>query len=353
MSATGPQGPPRKAWGVRTNRASLLGDALSARVEAQRLTKRVHVEVVGIVALSLPANGAAVGQLHIEIGIVHSSSIRRLGARRKPSRRMCNPIRAAFFGWKSTLRPSIAPSNAPKPASFDAPGGLPTSHRMSAGACRGQHRRPPSTCLALEHGTPRGAVRARLLDVLGHLPMALRTGHGTGAGQQRIEVLPADELPPGVRGEPAPAELASDRDERGTFSPGNSLAKLGGKASWGKSRLSHRLALGEQFADPRFEPYARAARAFRRQQLAELARSVGGGYVGPGAASVVASSALQLAGSRFAFEVLGDMQLGSRLANDSRQNLLAAFELTAKEAQARPKRSPLAALLSEGEEAGR
>lgn len=167
--------------------------------------------------------------------------------------------------------------------------------------------------------------------------MTLRQGHGNGAGSPRIEVLPVDELPSGVPGQPPPPEQPSDRSERGTFATGNSLARRGGKASWGKSRLSHRLALGEQFADPRFEPYARAARAFRRQQLAELGRTVGGGFVGPAAASVVASAALQLAGSRFAFEVLGDMQLGSRLANDSRQNLLAAVELAAKEAAARPK----------------
>jgi hypothetical protein len=100
------------------------------------------------------------------------------------------------------------------------------------------------------------------------------------------------------------------------------------------------VALGESFADPRFDPYARAARAFRRAHVDALARSVGGGHCGPGPSSIVASAALQLAGSRFAFEVLGDMALGSRLADSSRQNLLAAHELCAREAQARP-RNPL------------
>jgi hypothetical protein len=97
------------------------------------------------------------------------------------------------------------------------------------------------------------------------------------------------------------------------------------------------LSLGDQFADPRFEPFLRAARAFRRLHVTQLARSVGGGHCGPAPSSIVASAALQLAASRFAFEVLGDMVLGSRLANDSRQNLLAAFELTAREAAARPR----------------
>jgi hypothetical protein len=108
--------------------------------------------------------------------------------------------------------------------------------------------------------------------------------------------------------------------------------------------LARRLALGASFVDPRFEPYAKAARAFRRAQVTALARSVGGGHCGPAPASIIASAALQLAASRFAFEVLGDMTLGSRLANDSRQNLLAAHELCAREAQARPK--PQGATLS-------
>jgi hypothetical protein len=69
---------------------------------------------------------------------------------------------------------------------------------------------------------------------------------------------------------------------------------------------------------------------------------------------MVASAALQLAASRFAFEVLGDLELGSKLANDSRQNLLAAHELCAREGKARAareaKRAPstLAALAGNG-----
>ncbi|MGE5789214.1 MAG: hypothetical protein ACM3ZE_31785 [Myxococcales bacterium] len=166
--------------------------------------------------------------------------------------------------------------------------------------------------------------------------MTLRTGHGTGKGAPRIEVLPVDELPEGV-----PASTDADSRlatvERGKFTVGNRRSVLGGRASAGQCRLAHRLHLGDTFADPRFTPYARAAKVWRNAQLRALAASVGGGFVGPGPSSVVASAALQLAASRFAFEVIGDMTLGSKLANDSRQNLLAAHELTAREAQARPK----------------
>lgn len=186
--------------------------------------------------------------------------------------------------------------------------------------------------------------------------MSLRNGHGAGAGQPRIEVMPADELPAGVP-DPRPSEcppVERSADGRLTAEGARKLGSLGGRARAGKTRLARRLRLGETFADPRFEPYASAARDFRRAHVATLARAVGGGYCGPAPASIVASAALQLAASRFAFEVLGDMALGSRLADASRQNLLAAHELCAREAQARPRGTNpvLAAIEAAGRPAG-
>jgi hypothetical protein len=166
--------------------------------------------------------------------------------------------------------------------------------------------------------------------------MTLRAGHGNGAGVPRIEVLPVDELPVGVQVAPL-VERTVERDDAGRFQPGaRTMQSAGGAATREQTRLARRLALGDTFADPRFEPYAKAARAFRRAQVTRLARDVGGGQCGPAPASIVASASLQLAASRFAFEVLGDMALGSRLADASRQNLLAAHELCAREAIARP-----------------
>lgn len=182
--------------------------------------------------------------------------------------------------------------------------------------------------------------------------MTLRTGHGSGAGVPRVEVLPPDELPVGVPDD-SRVENPTDRKPGGLFAPGNSIAAAGGRARAGKTRLAKKLRLGVTFADQRFEPFAAAARGFRNAHLANLAATVGGGVVGPGASSIVASAALQLAASRFAIEVLGDIALGSKLANDSRQNLLAAHELCAKEALSRGKRTrnPLhAAILGEGGE---
>lgn len=171
--------------------------------------------------------------------------------------------------------------------------------------------------------------------------MVLRAGHGTGAGVPRVEVLPADELPDGVPAD-ARAERPSDRGEAGRFAPGNALARAGGRAKRGKSRLTARLGLSTLAEGDAFRPYRAAAATFRRVQCAELSRTVGGGVCGPGPSSVVASAALALAWSRFLSDqaaATGDPELAmrsARLGETSRQHLLAAHELCAREAAGRP-----------------
>jgi hypothetical protein len=143
----------------------------------------------------------------------------------------------------------------------------------------------------------------------------------------------------------------SDRGEAGRFAPGNALARAGGLAKRGKSRLTSRLGLANLPDGDAFAPYRRSAAPFRRVQCSELARSVGGGACGPGPSSVVASAALALAWSRYFSDqaaATGDPELAmrsARLGETSRQHLLAAHELCAREAQARPRGAvdPLAA----------
>lgn len=185
--------------------------------------------------------------------------------------------------------------------------------------------------------------------------VTLRRGHGNGAGVPRIEVMPADELPAGVP-DVARRESPTDRGEAGRFAAGNTLARLGGKARRGKTRLAERMGLRGLPEGSAFRPYKAAAVSFRRAQCAELARTVGGGICGPAPSSMVASAALQLAWSRYLADTAaeqGDPDLAltaSRLADASRQNLLAAHELCAKEAQARPRApvDPLAAFMPTG-----
>ena len=190
--------------------------------------------------------------------------------------------------------------------------------------------------------------------------MALRSSHGTGAGKgPRIEVLPVDELPVGVPDIAGPLSR-SGRTKQGTFAPGNGWAAKGGRARAGKTRLADRLGLHPLPEGSTFAQYKASAVSFRRAQCAALAAAVGGGYCGPAPSSFVASAALQLAWSRWFSDRAAETGNGddalqaSRLANDSRQNLLAAHELCAREAEARKAAGAtlprsLAAALSEGD----
>lgn len=167
--------------------------------------------------------------------------------------------------------------------------------------------------------------------------MALRNGHGKGAGVPRLEVLPADELPKGVAAlQPSLAALPRPPYAKGS-AEAQEAGRRGGKAKAGTTALASGLGLAKTFADPSLEPYRCAAENFARLHINRLSQTVGGGVIEPGWSSVVWSAAFQLAGSRWAFEVKGDVSLGSKLANDSRQNLLAAHELAARMASARTK----------------
>ena len=187
--------------------------------------------------------------------------------------------------------------------------------------------------------------------------MTLRTGHGTGAGSPRIEVLPADELPVGL---PAAVgvEAPTDRGQNGRFRTGNRIAAVGGWSRASQSALANRMGLSELPGSPEFSPYLKAAAGFRRAQCTALAKSVGGGWCGPGPSSVVATAAWQLAASRFLFEKAsrtGDAALfaaASRLGDAHRQSLLAAHELCAREASARAKAPNAAPWWLQGEPEG-
>jgi hypothetical protein len=192
--------------------------------------------------------------------------------------------------------------------------------------------------------------------------MALRTAHGTGAAAlARAETAPANELPEGMPAD-ADQESRAAAVERGRFAPGNRRSVLGGRAKRGKARLSARLGLSELPEGSAFLPYKRAAATFRRVQCAELARTVGGGVCGPGPSSIVASAALALAWSRYLSDCAaaeGDPELAVRairMGEASRQSLLTAHELAAREAAARPRPEvdPLAPFMrpgaAEGEE---
>jgi hypothetical protein len=182
--------------------------------------------------------------------------------------------------------------------------------------------------------------------------MTLRSVHGRAKQYRpaggRIEVLAPDELPEGVAALQRPPEPDVNRRSNGTVADSEAareLGRRGGEAKKGTTRLGSELGLGPVMADPEFKGRLGLANAFAKHQVRELANTVGGGVCPAAASSCVQSAALQTLASRIAFE-RGDYQQGSRLANDARQNLLAAFELTAKMAQARPKQSAIDAFIA-------
>src|SRR5690349_9506179 len=131
---------------------------------------------------------------------------------------------------------------------------------------------------------------------MGALAVTLRAGHGKGAGRPHVEVLPADELPQPVPGEPEPVRRRAD----GTVAD-PAAAKLlgarGGRSKAARVALTSALGLTRLDAASAFAPYRTAGDHFVTQHMAELARC-GGGEVGPGPASIVTSAAVQLAASR-------------------------------------------------------
>ncbi len=162
--------------------------------------------------------------------------------------------------------------------------------------------------------------------------MTLRSGHGKGRGMPRVEVMPPDELPPATPGAPA----RPDRDAQGRFVPGNRSGQQK------RIKPGPRGLVGIDKTSPEFRPFARWGARYGAHRRRELA-SAHGGEISAGVGAIVESAALAMAASRFlssrAAET-GDAELfkqSSALASTARQHELAAWELAAREAQARPK----------------
>jgi hypothetical protein len=161
--------------------------------------------------------------------------------------------------------------------------------------------------------------------------MALRAGHGNGAGQPRIEVLPAPELPPATPGNAG----QRDRDALGRFVRGNMAARSQ------RTRPGPRGLVGVDRCTPDFRPFARWGARYGAHRRRELA-SAHGGEISAGAGAIIESAALAMAASRYLdhrARQSGDADLfkqAAQLAQTARQHELAAWELCAREAAARP-----------------
>ena len=166
----------------------------------------------------------------------------------------------------------------------------------------------------------------------------------------RVNPTPSSvrKLPDGEPGELLPPP---PRDGRGRFKPSGATkaqAIKAGRASGEARKLGRLLGILDLPLDHPLEPYSRLSLEFRDAHMKELAANVGGGVVGAGPASIISTAALQMAASRWLFDLAlesadDDLALkASRLADSSRQNLIAAHELVAREATARKKMKPAA-----------
>lgn len=158
-----------------------------------------------------------------------------------------------------------------------------------------------------------------------------------------VEVARADELPEAVAAPERPVEAAIARKGDGTFD-GPGAARLAGQRGGQARRGSDALADSSGLSRDATDPYRRRAKNWRRKQVAHIRQRVGGGDLSPGVRAIIKVASLQLAGAEKSFDE-GDVMRASQLGDSARQNVLAAFELAAKEAP-KPQNRTAAALSS-------
>jgi hypothetical protein len=167
--------------------------------------------------------------------------------------------------------------------------------------------------------------------------MGWRSSHGARRdtnGPVRIEVQPADELS---------KPNAEDMDTRKESQAATGRPfKKGNRAAVGRRPVLARLGIPRKdldYKNPQYETYIRYAEGYRQRRVSEM--RIAHGFVSVGAMSIMATGALQLAMSRLMMDramQTDDMELlkkASGLANDGRQNELAAWELASREASAK------------------
>jgi hypothetical protein len=171
--------------------------------------------------------------------------------------------------------------------------------------------------------------------------MAWRNGHGRGSGVPRIEVLPADEQAPPDPAKPArPPVRRHANGKLADKASAAELGRLGGLAKAERTRLLSSLGLVSLSVNDAFYAYENAGEAFAEKHMQTLA-DMFDGKCGEGPMSIVKTAGIQLAASRFFYDLgkqTGDAKMlgeASRLGDASRQNILAAYELQSREAAAR------------------
>ncbi len=130
--------------------------------------------------------------------------------------------------------------------------------------------------------------------------MGLRKRHGAskalyGALVPDLEKCPIDELPDGIPDDPA----RNHDPQTGRFLPGNALARAGGLAKGEYRAQAARLGLAELPASSALAPYRNAARDWRDATAVDMARTVGGGTLGPMVHALLEHAAHSLLWARY------------------------------------------------------
>lgn len=175
--------------------------------------------------------------------------------------------------------------------------------------------------------------------------MTLRRAHGTAARGGRllmVETLPADELPPASGSDPA----RGDRDASGRFAPGNRIARQAKVRCGARGELLQLYSKGT----PAWQAANRWGRQYAAHRLTELTQAHGG-EVSAEVSMMIQDAADATSDARWCrasaaeAEADGDRDLAARLRSEARQlrieargHRLAAWELAAREAAARPRR---------------
>ncbi len=163
-------------------------------------------------------------------------------------------------------------------------------------------------------------------------------------------MLPPDELPAPLPDPEGVAARSLPRAAHGHFTRegAQALGALGGRASKGRPSLVSTLGIAGEMTPTAqaFDPYRRKAVSFRKAHVAELA-GLAGGMCGTGPSALVATAALQLAVSRYLYDLgtqgdradVGILREARSQGDSSRQNLLAAYELAIREGKNRGQKS--------------
>lgn len=163
--------------------------------------------------------------------------------------------------------------------------------------------------------------------------------HRKDTGGPRVLISAPDKLPEPEQPANFEGQGPLDKDAGGRFQRGNKFAKLS------RLKAGPKVLARMDTCDPEMREWLTWAKRYIRRRKVELAK-ISGGEISAGVAAMVQASGMSYASSYFTYQQgvkLGDVDMlkkSSAMAVEARQQDLAAYELSMREAKARPAKSP-------------